>query len=51
MDIDEVEEQLLQLIDDIKDNTPDKYEDPIYVDKVDSFYVIDKIKEIINKLR
>ncbi len=51
MDEDEIEEQLLELIDDIKVNTPDKYEDPVYADTVDSYYVIDKIKEIINKLR
>lgn len=51
MDIDEVEDNLLELIDYIKANTPDKYENPVYVDTVNSYDVIDKIKEIIKKLR
>lgn len=41
----------LGLIEYIKDNTPDKYEDPVYVDTVNSYDVIDEIKEIIKKLR
>ena len=51
MDVDEIEEQLLELIDDIKVSTPDKYEDPVYADTIDSYYVINEIKEIIKKLR
>lgn len=51
MDINEIEDILLELISYIKNNTPDKYEDQVCADKVNSYILISKIKEIINTLR